>query len=131
MNLAKATLAVILLLSLPLVLMASPAKEKKSPKTETYALLMGSCFNENGLSLPGAAVLVKIKADPEQKLAKQKWTAVSSPRGEFALRLPQGPITFIVAVTKEGFKPQEKEVSFDQDERQDVVFNLEPLERAK
>jgi hypothetical protein len=113
------------------MLAGTPAQEKKPAPPQSYALLIGSCFDEKGLSLPGVSVLAKLKASSNPKLSKGRWPAVSSPRGEFALRLPAGANTFVVAVKRAGFKPQEKDVTFSEDERQDVVFMLEPLTPGK
>lgn len=99
-------------------------KEKQKP-AEPYALLFGTCFDARGFSLPGASVVVELASAPAVKLKKKKWDLVSSPRGEFAVRLPAGRHTFRVAAAKEGFKPAEKIVSFEADERQDIVLSLE------
>jgi PEGA domain len=107
---------------LPLLLLGADKKKQAEP----FALLMGTCFNEQGFSLPGAKVMVELASEPAVKVKKKKWDMVSSPRGEFAVRLPAGQHTFRVAVSKEGFKPAEKKVSFESDERQDIMFSLEP-----
>lgn len=105
-----------------------PAKEK-SP--EPYALLFGTCFDGRGFSLPGANVLVELVSQPAVKVKKKRWEIVSSPRGEFAVRLPVGRNTFKVAATKPGFKPAEKTVSFEADERQDIILSLEAVPANK
>jgi hypothetical protein len=125
-----ACLGILLLLAAP-ALAAENRKEKKEAANESYALLMGSCFNEKGLSLPGVAVEVKRKEAANPKLAKQRWTAISSLRGEFAVRLPAGENTFVVSAGKEGYQPQQKEVTFVQDERLDVLFNFEPVSSSR
>lgn len=99
-------------------------KDKKQAP-ETFALLIGTCFNEQGFSLPGARVLVELVGLAEGRAKKRKWEMVSSPRGEFAVRLPVGPHRFRVTARKEGYKPTEKVVSFEADERQDIVLTLE------
>jgi hypothetical protein len=112
---------------LPLSLM-STIKEKQA---EPFALLIGTCFNEQGFSLQGAKVLVELVSEPAVKVKKKKWEMVSSPRGEFALRLPAGQHTFRVTASKDGFKSAEKTVSFGGDERQDIVLSLEPELKKK
>ncbi len=104
------------------------AKEKKN---EPFALLMGTCFGEQGFSMPGVKVLVAIKPDSGIKTKKKKWELVSSPRGEFAVRLPAGHNTFVIDASKEGFKPVEKTITFENDERQDVIIKLEPEPKKK
>jgi len=105
-------------------LMPAKAKENHKP-AEPYALLYGTCFDGRGFSLSGASVVVELASEPAGKMKKKKWAMVSSPRGEFAVRLPAGRHTFRVAAAKDGFKPAEKTVSFEADERQDVVLRLE------
>jgi hypothetical protein len=113
--------------SLSPVLHAAATKEKEIPP---YCLLMGSCFNDKGLSLPGVDILVERKQDPAIK-GKKKWELVSSPRGEFAVRLPAGKRAFIVTAKKKGYKPMQKVVEFTYDERQDIIFNMTLIADAK
>ena len=103
-----------------------PGKDKEKQKpAEPYALLYGTCFDGRGFSLPGASVVVELASEPAEKMKKKKWELVSSPRGEFTVRLPAGRQTFRVAAAKNGFKPAEKTISFEADERQDMVLHLE------
>jgi hypothetical protein len=102
------------------------AAEAKGKKVEAYCLLAGSSFNERGFSLSGVTILVEMKVAEAQKVKKKtKWELVSSPRGEFAVRLPAGKNSFLVTATKKGYKAIEKIVEFGYDERQDIVFNME------
>jgi hypothetical protein len=104
----------------------SSARDKgKSKQPEPYALLSGTCFDGRGFRLAGASVQVELSSEPSVKLKKKRWETTSSPRGEFAIRLPAGRHTFRVSAAKEGFKPIEKTVSFDADERQDIALNLD------
>ena len=102
----------------------SPAKDKQK-QPEAYALLSGTCFDGRGFRLAGASVQIELTSEPKVKLKKKKWEATSSPRGEFAIRLPAGQHTFRVAAARDGFKPVEKTVSFETDERQDIALSLE------
>jgi hypothetical protein len=105
------------------------AKDKK--KVEAYCLLVGSCFNERGFSLPGVTVVVEVKPESGQTGTKKKWELVSSPRGEFAVRLPAGKGFWLVTAKKKGYRPMERTVEFADDERHDVIFNMEPLGEPK
>src|SRR5262249_32774896 len=106
--------------SLSLVLHAGAAKDKEIPP---YCLLMGSCFNDKGLSLPGVDILVERKQDPAIK-GNRKWDLIPSPGEDFAVRLPAGKGTFMVTAKKKGYKPMQKVVEFIYDERQDIIFNM-------
>jgi hypothetical protein len=111
-------------LMLLLATQLSPAKHKEK-QPESYALLSGTCFDGRGFRLSGASVQVEVTSEPTVKLKKKKWEVISSPRGEFAIRLPAGQHTFRVAAVKDGFRSVEKTVSFEADERQDIALSLE------
>ena len=66
-------------------LLGTPKEKDKQP--QPFALLVGTCFDENGFSLPGAEVIIQLM--PSESGTK-KWERFSSPRGEFAVRLPAG-----------------------------------------
>jgi len=100
------------------------AKDKER-QPESYALLSGTCFDGRGFRLAGASVQAELTSETTVKLKKKKWEAISSPRGEFAIRLPAGQHIFRVAAAKDGFKSVEKIVSFEADERQDIALSLE------
>ena len=98
-------------------------------KIEPYSLLVGSCFNPNGFSLAGVSIRVEMKLEPSKKVKKKKWELISSPRGEFAVRLPAGKNSFLITVAKKGYKTIEKTIEFANDERQDIVLNMELADR--
>jgi hypothetical protein len=101
-----------------------PAKDKEK-QSEPYALLSGTCFDGRGFRLAGASIQAELTSESTSRLKKKKWDAISSPQGEFAIRLPAGQHTFRVAAAKDGFKSVEKTVSFEGDERQDIALSLE------
>ena len=105
----------------------------KDKGLEPYALLLGTCFTGEGFSLPGAKILVEMKAAEIKKDKGKKWQTVSNVRGEFALRLPAGHHAFLINASREGFKPVQKTVSFEQDERQDVIlrFEIDPAKKKQ
>ena len=110
-----------------LILVPSEAKEKKRLPEEPYALLMVTCVSERGLSLPAASIEVQMLTEPEQKSGKSQWSRTSDVRGESAFRLPAGKNSFSVKASRQGYQPQEKKVTFAGDERQDLLFTMEPL----
>jgi hypothetical protein len=110
-----------------LILAMSEAKEKKQPPEEPYALLMITCVSERGLSLPATSIEVQMLTEPEQKPGKSKWARTSDVRGESAFRLPAGKNSFSVKASRQGYQPQEKKVTFSADERQDLLFTMQPL----
>jgi hypothetical protein len=100
---------------------------RRKEKTATVAqqpILAGTVFRDAGFAMRGAAVVVT--PDPASGRKKAEWRAVSDARGEFLLRLPAGPASYNVVVRANGYKPQEKKVTFASDERLDLNFLLEP-----
>jgi len=128
---AAAALTVLLLLS-PL----SAAKKDKAKKPETApAVLAGTVFTGVGFALRGATIVATaLPAEGAPADAKPKkparWEAVSDARGEFLLRLPAGPARYTVMVRASGHQPQEKQLTFAADERQDQNFLLDPAREA-
>ena len=103
---------------------APPLAKEKEP--DTFALLVGSCFNSDGFSLPGATIRVEIQTNLEKHGKVKTWQAISDARGEFALRLPAGRHSFLIKASREGFVSLEQTVSFVQDERQDIILKFKP-----
>jgi len=103
------------------------AKEKE---LEPFALLVGTCTNDEGFSLAGATIRVEMQTNEEKHGKVKKWQTVSDARGEFALRLPPGRHTFVVHGTRAGFASSQGTVSFVQDERQNIILKFE-LESSK
>jgi hypothetical protein len=107
-----------------LVLCAAGKKEKKTGVTVSPAILAGTVFGGVGFAQRGAEVVVKrTEATPS---GKENWKAISDARGEFFMRLPPGPAKYTVSVRARGWMPQEKQVSFEADERLETNFLLEP-----
>lgn len=93
---------------------------------EPYALLAGTVFRENGLAFPGASLELRPTL-PTKKRKNLK--LLSSPRGEFAVRVPPGPAEYLIAVKAEGYQSAEKSVKIVGDERIDVTFLMEPTKK--
>lgn len=115
-----------LLILLPAVSIPGPASsaQKKKP-TQTYGVIAGSVFQESGRSLRGAKVTVTQKpedASPSRRARASK--AVSDSRGEFAVRVPSGAMSYTVKVEARGFQSQEKVVTIQWEERLDLYFLL-------
>lgn len=114
----KASPKSLLLLPVLAVLLGLPAL---SGEPKPYALLAGTVFSPEGLSLPGVRVTIKRKQD-----RKPKWDAVSDRRGEFAVRLPAGRDTYEVTTHSKDFTNQTKSVELAGSERVDLILRLSP-----
>jgi len=107
-------------------LLAPPptSAEKKKSKVVPQAILFGNVFQENGLSLRGAHVVV-IHADHP----RERKETVTDIQGEFAVRVPAGKAQYTVEVSAEGFAAQTKTVEVAGDERIDMTFRLAPARK--
>ncbi len=112
-------LAACILLAALLAAMAAPAAADKKKPPEPHALLLGTTFTDEGLSLPGIAVTVTRKGEK-----KPKWRATSDSRGEFALRLPAGHEVCAVATESKEHENQVQEVEVRGEESVTVIFRL-------
>lgn len=112
----RASIAVVLVAA---ALQPVYAADKKTSAAE--GVVAGSVFNENGRSLPGARVLVAPQGAP-----KKKRQAATDGRGEFAVRVPAGPVSYVVTVEANGFAAQSKTVQVFESEKTSVTFLLEP-----
>jgi hypothetical protein len=118
--------ALILLSLLPL-----RAAPKKKPALDTYAVLSGSVFTDGGYALPGADVTVapEVPGDGSPNGSPKKTKPVemvSDARGEFVVRIPPGPMQYLVTVSSKGYQSQQKTVGVQDQERVEVIFQLEP-----
>jgi hypothetical protein len=107
------------------------ATSAEGKEQEPYALLMGTCFDQRGFSLPGVTLVVRMEPPADHKVKQQRWRMLSSPRGEFAVRLPAGRHSFSISASKRGFMTLEKTVAFEGEERHDIIFNMEPLSEKR
>jgi hypothetical protein len=123
-------LGALILVSL-LPLRAAP---KKKPALDSYAVISGSVFTDGGFALPGAGVTVapEVPGDGSSNgslngsLKKTKpIEMVSDARGEFVVRVPPGPMHYLVTVSAKGYQSQQKTVSVHDQERVEVTFQLE------
>ena len=112
-------LAACILLAALLATMAGPAAADKKKLPEPHALLLGTTFTDEGLSLPGIPVTVTRKGEK-----KPKWRATSDSRGEFALRLPAGHKVYEVATQSKEHENQTQEVEVHGEESVTVIFRL-------
>jgi hypothetical protein len=107
------------------------AAPKKKPALDTYAIVSGSVFTDGGYALPGADVTVapEVPGDGSSSGALKKTKpieTVSDARGEFVVRVPPGPMHYLVTVGARGYQSQQKTVSVADQERVEVTFQLEP-----
>ena len=82
-----------------LLLAALPLCARDKKRRQPEAVIFGTVFQESGLSLPGANILVYNEASP-----KKKYRAATNYRGEYRVRVPAGEATYVVAASARKFE---------------------------
>lgn len=106
-------------------------KEKARDASAPYSLIAGTVYRPPGFALPGAEVIIS----PEQpevngvKLKKEK--AVTDARGEWVIRVPIVPAKWRVDVKIDGYRPEQKSVAIEGEQRLDLSIILEPARATK
>lgn len=112
------------LLLLALLFAAVAAGEKPA---KSFALIAGTVFRDPGFSFPGVAVLLEPKPEGKTSVKVKKMKVVSDNRGEFAFRVPPGPMRYHLSIQAPGHAPEVRTVEVSGEERQDVYVTLKPL----
>lgn len=99
--------------------------QNKPKPGEAYALISGTVFLDSGQAVPGAVVVLSPKDQPRKKLQEQ----TSSPRGEFAFRVPPGPGFYVLTASRKGFDPASKEVEIVAQEQVHKTLLLNPASK--
>jgi hypothetical protein len=113
--------------ALLLIAFLPSAAAKKKPSLDTYAIVSGTVFDGNGYALPDANLTLAPESEtgPAHGDKTKPMETVSSARGEFAFRVPPGPMRYSVAVAAKGYQSQQKSVSVQDQERVEVTFQLD------
>ena len=103
-----------------------PAQGNKQ-KSEPQAVIAGTVFRDPGFAQSGASVILALKSKPARKVQQQ----ISSPRGEFIFRVPQGPTTYLVTATLKGFQTAHQEIEIQGEEQVNATLLLVPESKHK
>ncbi|MGO9093875.1 MAG: carboxypeptidase-like regulatory domain-containing protein [Bryobacteraceae bacterium] len=98
-------------------------KPKQGPAT--YAVVAGTVFRETGMAFPGAELALTAVGDSKEARKFKEMKCVTSQRGEFLMRLPAAPMSYLLRAKAPGYRPQGKVVTVTADDRVDVFFQLE------
>ena len=83
-------------------------------------LILGTVFDDKALSFPG--VQVRVRRSTEKKY---RWETYTNSRGEFAVRVPQGPVYEVVVRTRKYKEQSQKVNSLNGDTQQRLSIQLE------
>ncbi len=119
--------AALALLSLALAAgtLQSGDKDKKKKADAAFAVVAGSVFRNNGMSLAGAEVILTSGGDSQEAKKFKKIIYITDARGEFAIRVPARKMEYKVSVSAPGYQTGEKSVTIAGEERVDVFIQLE------
>jgi hypothetical protein len=102
----------------------SSSSKSKTKLLPSY-LIIGTVFNENALSFPGAEV--QIRKSGEKKV---RWNTATNSRGEFAVRVPPG-FQYEVTVKAKKYEEQTEQVDAKVDVQQRLSIKLVPKNQEK
>ncbi|HYI95807.1 MAG TPA: hypothetical protein VEX68_19860 [Bryobacteraceae bacterium] len=105
--------------------MCSPKKEK--PETAAYALLAGTVYRPPGFALSGVKVFIEPEQSESNGVKLKKSQVVTDSRGEWVMRVPPVPAKWRINVKVNGYRPEERSVSVQGEQRVDSSIVLEPL----
>ncbi len=121
---SKSTLVLLFpALCLTQLLLDAQGKRKAGPE----AVIAGTVFRDPGFAQPGASVVLALKNSPSKKLQHQ----ISSPRGEFAFRVPAGANAYVLTATLKGFQTARQEIEIQGEEQINATLLLVPESKQK
>jgi hypothetical protein len=105
-------------------------KDKPKQAAAPFAVIAGTVFRPPGFALPGAEVVVAPEQPEVNGTKLKKAQVVANFRGEFAVRVPAVPAKWRVDVKSNGYRPDQKSVSVEGEQRFDLSFVLEPTQNS-
>jgi hypothetical protein len=105
----------------------SRGKDKAREAPVPHAVIAGTTFRPPGFALPGARVRITPESPQSGGTRLRAAEAITSPRGEFAFRVPAVPAKWLVRVDYSGYQTQTRTISIGAEERVDLSVLLEPV----
>jgi hypothetical protein len=105
---------------------ATPPVKGIPTRTLPGFLIIGSVFNENALAFPGIEVRIRRKTEK-----KYRWQTLTNSRGEFAVRVPEGPEYEVLVKAKKYQDNVQLVNSTNGDNQQRVSVKMIPLATGK
>jgi hypothetical protein len=107
------------------------AKKDKPENAPAYALIAGTVYRPPGFALPGVKVVVEPEQAESHGAKLKKTEAVTDSRGEWAVRVPPVPAKWRIDVKVNGYRPEQRSVSVEGEQRVDSSIVLEPTRPSK
>jgi hypothetical protein len=109
----------------------SQKKDKQKSASVPFALIAGTVYRPPGFALPGVEVIIAPEQPDVNGVKLKKAETVTNFRGEFAVRVPPVPARWRVDVKTNGYRPEQRSVSIEGEQRFDLSFVLEPVHPPK
>ena len=100
--------------------------DKRTNHPAPYALIAGTVYRPPGFAVPRAEVHISAETPSAESSKIKPEKLITNNRGEFSLRVPPVPMRYRVRVQVNGYQAQEKSVSIEGEQRQDLSFLLDP-----
>jgi hypothetical protein len=111
--------------------LSAAKKEKSKNAVAPFALIAGTVYRPPGFALPGVEVAVTPEQSEVDGTKLKKTQAVTDARGEWAIRVPPVPAKWRVNVKIDGYRPEQRSVSVEGEQRVDLSITLEPARPSK
>lgn len=98
-------------------------------KEQLYSLIKGSVFTEEGLSLPGAKVMIERLDDNGKPLKEGREQKIANSAGSFAFRLSYASARYRITASLKGFKDDSKEIAIEKGASRSIAFRLSRVEK--
>lgn len=116
-------------LLLTLLLLAGAFRVSALPNERdapSEAVVAGTVFRDPGFAFQRVEVVLSVLTQPPGSKRVKPRKVMTDARGEFAFRVPAGPAKYLVRASAEGYRPEERSVGVNADERVDVYMTLKP-----
>ena len=110
----------------PLLFAADKNEKRKSEATAPFALIAGTVYRPPGFALQGVHVVLTPDQPEAGGVKLKKTETVTNGRGEWALRVPPVPAKWRVDVKTNGYRPEQRSVSVEGEQRLELSIILEP-----
>jgi Carboxypeptidase regulatory-like domain len=109
----------------------SAQKDKSKQASAPFALIAGTVYRPPGFALPSAKVVIAPETPEVNGVKLKKSEVVTNGRGEFAVRVPPVPAKWRVDVKSNGYRPEQRSVTVEGEQRFDLSIVLEPARESK
>lgn len=107
------------------------AKKGKAKESLPHAVIAGTVYRPPGFAMPGVEVAITPEKREVDGVKLKKVEVSTDARGEWAVRVPPVPATWKVDVKRSGYRPEQRSVQIEGEQRLDLSIVLEPTESPK